>query len=312
MLTLAYNIVKARRWQEMRRRIQALPGVERMRLLGQIADDIRMLAPVAAHAATIERDDTDRAAEAADIYSVIIGAWLALDPTNPGWPGRDRLFVSRRDDLICACSALSSLGFFPADQVPGLVEEVDAEGSRAVVPGLENPGASSAEIPDLVWASALESARSKKRWRSTVGSNLLNASWVDPHWRGAPESWRTCVVLDAVEPVTLACRDLPLREGDKPAGLLALVKAPGARTADIVETWGKAGWDTASIDHDDAAQIYEALSTAYLHRPLALVLTMDNTAEKIPHIFDTRRESVLLGEMSDEQFSAIIGESLQL
>ena len=314
MFATVYNIVNIRRWQERRRRIQALSGPERRRILQCFSDDIRALLPAVARATTVGDDDIDRAMKTIDIYSVVIGAWLALDPTNTDWPGRDRLFVSRRDDLICACSALSSFGFFPAGQMPDLVEEAELHGSLTIIPGLEQPGVPGAEIPELVWESAQESARNKRRWRDHM-EKISQSAWVDSHWAAAPESWRTCIVLDSTDPITLTCRNLPVCGGDAPAGLLALIKAPDNLADTIAEDWWNSGWDAMTLKHNDPAQLYEVLATTHLHRPLAIVLTMDNAAGTTPYIsktFTLRRESGLLGEMSDEQFNAIIGQSLEL
>ena len=314
MFSTTFNIAKARRWQEKRKRIQAASGAQKLRLLQSFGEEIRTLAPAFNRATTVEKQDIASAAEVSSAFGAILGAWLNLDPTNPQWPGRDRLYVIRRDDLINACAALSVCGFFPPETVAGLVEDVDTKGRKAVVPGIESPGVPVDEIPQLIWESATESARDKRRWRETLGSAGHNA-WLSPVWRDAPETWRTCVILDTADPVTAQCRDLVRREDERLAGLVALVKTPEDAAHAVAEDWWGAGWDAALMDKSDILQMHDLLGGGRLEKPLAIVLSTSTKGRLLPHISKTvvrRRESGLLGEMSDEQFNALMGESLEI
>lgn len=313
MFSTAFNLAKARRWQEKRKRIRAASGAQKLRLLRSFGEEIRALAPTFTRVATVEKQDIASALEVSSAFGAILGGWLNLDPTNPLWPGRDRLFVIRRDDLINACAALSVCGFFPPEEVPELVEAVDARGSAAAVPGIESPGVPADELPRLVWESATESARDKKRWRDALGSGMRDM-WFSPGWSDAPETWRTCVVLDVADPVTARCRDLLRRRDEVPAGLVALVKAPEGAAHGVAEDWGSAGWEAVLVDKGDLVRMHDVLSGAKPGVPLAIVLSTSTESEALPHISRTivrRRESGLLGEMSDEQFNALMDESLR-
>lgn len=310
MLKYIHDIGRARAWKQQRQHIRAASGSDRLHLLRQFGDQIRSIIPEVAKAGTVERDDLSRAMDVATIHGAIIGAWLSLDPANPDWPGRDRLFVIRHEDLINTCSALAALGFFPVDVVAELVERVDVEGRKAVIPGIESPGVPAEEIPDLMWESALESARSKRRWRDALGGRL---DWADPAWRETSAVWRTCGLFDIADPVTAKCRDLPTREGESPAGLTVLVKVPHSDVRAVVDEWYAHGWEAVMVNRTDCLSLYEALVSADMDKPLAVMLGSGIVAQ-MPHISRTairRRESGLLGEMSDEMFSEIMGKSLK-
>ncbi len=311
MLDTIRDLGRARRWLRLRNRIRgADTSQERQRLLRRFGEEIRRLTPtLAKKASTVEREDITRADEVAAAHGVVIGAWLQLDPRNPEWPGRDRLFVIRREDLINTCSALSTFGFFPVDLAAALVERVDTEGRKAVVPGLEAPGFPAEEIPELLWESALESGRGKRVWRERVGED---AEWVETSWRDMPAVWRSVAIFDAADPVTEQCRVLPGREGDKPAGLVALVKVGHVEAQEMSDSWTAAGWRTAVVGRYDSLGLYEALTSADMGIPFAVMLATTSASTRL-HISKTalrRRESGLLGEMSDAQFNDLMGEFL--
>lgn len=310
-LKFFHDISRARRWQKMRKRIRHASGTDRLNLLRYFGDQIRALIPSVARAATVELEDITRAIDVASMHGAVIGAWLSMDPANPTWPGRDRLFVIRHEDLINTCSGLAALGFFPPNKVVELVERVGAEGRRATVPGIEFPGAPAEEIPNLMWESATESARNKRRWRERLAET--GAGWADPAWRDSPAAWRTCGIFDIADPVSAKCRELPMRGGEAPAGLVVLLKVPQAEAASHADNWYAHGWETAIVNRDDYLSLYEILVAASMDKPLA-VMTAVGQGSTVPHISRTvirRKESGLLGEMSDEQFNEIMGESLK-
>jgi len=49
----------------------------------------------------------------ADIIAVLYGAVLRVDPTDPGWPGRDRFILSKGHAGACVYAVLAERGFFP-------------------------------------------------------------------------------------------------------------------------------------------------------------------------------------------------------
>jgi cob(I)alamin adenosyltransferase len=199
--------------------------------------------------------------------------------------------------------------------VAGVVEQVDTEGRKALIPGLESPGVPAGEIPALLWESAVESARSKKRWRDQcVGAGAGNALWADASWRDSPAVWRSCALFDAADPVTEECRALLSKGGEEiPAGLVAIVKTPRGEAEDLSQRWMESGWTVVTVSRDDSIGLYETLTEADMSKPLAVVLTIGAAVSARLHVSRTairRREEGLLGEMSDDQFSEVMGEFL--
>lgn len=298
------------RWQKLREQIQfSQNSQQRLDLLRTFGDEIRRFLPDAAKAATVDRDDLARALEVATIHGAIIGSWLDLDPENPDWPGRDRLFIVRRDDLITTCCVFAGLGFFDETIVGSVIDYVDSSGSKAFVPGIEAPGAPVDAIPDLLWESAVESARSKKKWRE---ANINHSNWADEKWAASPAVWRSCAILDTADPVTEKCRYLAARDDDAAAGLVVIIKVPRSEAPQLADSWAECGWDTQLKNRSDCLGIYQTLAEATFERPLAILITVGamQTPQHISKTIIRRRESGLLGEMSDEQFNALISDCI--
>lgn len=308
MFASTYNIVKARQWQEKRRRIRSASGAVKLRLLQSFGDEIRALPPAPAAPPP----------EPISFFNAVLGAWLNIDPANPDWPGRDRLFVVPRAELVNACAFLAVCGFFAPEKLPDLVENIGAFGLTATVPGLESPGIAAEEIPHLLWESAVASARDKRRWRE-VSASFGHDDWFSPAWRDAPESWRTCVVLDSEAPVAAACRELAGRREDQAVGLVALVNAPEACAAAVVGDWEAAGWRAVMTGARDIARVHDILAEATLEQPFAVVLSVASAkgvaaagAGGAAKAVEKRSGGAeLLGEMSDEAFTALFDESLK-
>lgn len=297
------------RWKALRRKIAAAEEGERYRLLRYFGDEIRALA---SRVVKLSGDawDINVTLELATAQGTVFGGWLTTEPANPDWPGRDRFFLARPGDLLSCCCGLSVLGFFPADQVAAIADAASEAGREAVVPGLEAPCRPTAEIAALAWESAIESARSKRRWRDYLGKDA-GRDWAAPEWRDSPATWRTCVILDGADAGADICRNLPTRGGDKPAGLSTLVTVPRSGTAAAVDEWRKAGWDALSIVRCDCLGLYDALSAPDGHEPRAIIIGVGQTPAPSSRTERRSREPTLLGELSDEQFNAIMGESLQ-
>ena len=296
------------RWQTLRQRIRTANGFDRLGLLRRFGDEVR--AVMAAFPETMgQHGPVVDSPEIIATQGAVIGAWLSLHPGNPTWPGRDRLFLSSAGDLRAICATLATLGFFSPER--GAQFACGAE--RPVsIPGIEAAGAATGELPGLIWESAVESARSKKRWRDAMASRH-DCAWAEPWWRESPAVWRTCVLLHAADAVTRECRALPARGGDAPAGLVAFVKTPRSEAHAQADEWETAGWTAAVINRGDYLTLYDLLITAVMDKPLAVVLGSGSAVSG--RFFPTatqRGDDNLLGKMSDEQFEALIGESLDL
>lgn len=301
---------RIQRWRKLRERIRCLEnGPEKLELVRSFGDEIRLFMPDTVNSPTVDRDDIARALEVATVHGAIIGSWLEIDPANPAWPGRDRLFVVRQEDLVTACCVFATMGFFPMEKVADVVDHVDSAASLAVVPGIEEPGAPAESIPDLLWESGLESAKSKKRWRD---ANLRHDRWANEKWARSPAAWRSSVLLDTADPVTDGCRRLALRRDEAAAGLTAFVKVPRLDAASVAESWEASGWDVRVFNRTDCLGLHQFLLDNVFDRPVAAMIATGGTSQNPRHISRTyarRRESGLLGEMSDEQFSAMLEDS---
>ena len=75
----------------------------------------------------------------ADILGVLYGDILQVRPTEPGWPERDRLILSKGHSCTSLYAALALRGFFPLEEL----NEYGTDGSRLMshashsVPGVE-------------------------------------------------------------------------------------------------------------------------------------------------------------------------------
>lgn len=309
MLKIVHDVARAKRWQKIRRKIRSASGHERYRLLRRFGDEIRAISPLVAKASA-QSWDMAAALELSTMQGVVIGGWAEMSPANPDWPGRDRIFLTRKEDLVTTCAILSTLGFFPSDQAAALLDQAEADGRDAVIPGIECPGARPAETMAMAWESAVESGRSKRRWRDRFAKQ--NPKWAEPWWRESPAAWRTCVAADAGTPHAELLRDFPLRGGERPAGFVALLMAPRNEADALAEQWARSGWETETINRTDCVTLYHTLIRTPGAKPLAVFLaTAQPGSQNMTRIRLRRKEAELLAELSDDQFNALMGETLR-
>lgn len=309
MPTQAPDIGRAKRWQAVRRKIRLADPDERYQLLRYFGNEIRVLTPMAVKEST-GTWDMNAATEIMSAQGTLMGGWWQADPTNPKWPGRDRLFLGRREDLPGVCCCLAILGFFPADRVASLIDGVLTDGREAAIPGIEHPGADPEEIPALAWESAIESARSKRRWRDYLGMDA-GRQWAEKSWRESPAVWRTFALLDALSPAAADLMHYPARAGDAPAGFVTLIMVNRTEAPSLADEWQAAGWEASVVAKNDFQSLYDALATARDDRPTAIMLGIGQSPSFVSRTVRRVREPTLLGELSDEQFHAIMGESIQ-
>lgn len=309
MPTLSHDPTRAGRWRAIRWSIRAAGPEERYELLRRFGNEIRVLASPAVRESTVNWD-FNAAAELFTAQGALLGGWWQADPANPLWPGRDRVFVGRREDLLGTCCCLAALGFFPETEVATRIDFALAAGREGVIPGLEVPGLPPEEVLPLAWESAVESGRSKRRWREYLGLDSVR-EWTDAAWRDSPAVWRTFVVADAVL-ADRELRDRPRREQDSPAGLVVLVVVQRNDAPDLAREWHNAGWETTVVNRTDCLGLYEALATGRDARPTAVMLAIGHApSSPTARIARQPREVRLLGELSDDQFNAIMDESLR-
>lgn len=308
MQKMNFDPIRSYRWRATRRRIAIGSPSERATLLTRFGDEIRSLIPLVVRAS---RTDWDLAScfELSTALGVIVGGWLAVDPRNPEWPGRDRLYLCRRQDWIAACSVLSLSGFFPPEYVGRMVDSLETE-KPSPIPGIEMIGQPSRLLAKAAWDSALESNRSKRRWRENFSDND-NLDWVEPIWRNSNAVWHTCIVLDHEDESLPAIRNLAAASVENPAGLLALISVPRDDALLVANQWRECGWETLVVSRNDPCELYSCLCTPSGSRPIAIMLTFSDEPE-MPSTGTVRRgESMLIGELPDDQFNALMDATLQ-
>ncbi len=308
MFKMVHNIGRAQRWQALRNQIRSANRQERLLLIRNFGSDIQRKMPIALKSSGIERNDINRAIDSTNALAAIIAGWLLIDPTNPFWPGRDRLFITRKEDLINACWGLSAIGCFPDESVEEMISKVDFEGRKTFIPGIEAPGAPIGELAQMICQSALDSAKSKKIWRKSMGDQ---PAWADSEWAESDAVWRTCAIFDHSDAVAGQCRDLLPELPETPAGLVVVVKVERGEATKTAEEWMAKGWETAVIHRSDSLHLYELLTEIIRDQPFVIIMTVGQAAPpSITRSGIRRKESGLLADLSDAQFNEIMGESL--
>jgi transketolase len=75
-----------------------------------------------------------------DALAVLYGRVLRVDPSNPGWPERDRFILSKGHGPVAYYAILAHLGFFPVEWLDDFMEwggKLGSHPDRALVPGVE-------------------------------------------------------------------------------------------------------------------------------------------------------------------------------
>lgn len=106
----------------------------------------------------------------ADILAVLYSEVLRLQPSDPGWPDRDRLILSKGHACAGLYAALALRGFFPVEEL----ETYGRDGSRFMthvshkVPGVEFSTGSLGHGLAFGCGKALGARRGRKAWRVFV------------------------------------------------------------------------------------------------------------------------------------------------
>ena len=105
-----------------------------------------------------------------DILAVLYGSVMNFRPSEPDWPERDRLIVSKGHAAAAVYSALAELGYFPK----GWLDKYSSEGSPLIghvshtIPGVELSTGSLGHGLPVGAGLALTAKRTNKQWRSYV------------------------------------------------------------------------------------------------------------------------------------------------
>lgn len=308
MVMTSSSFARARQW---RAALQKCRPEDRGKLLATLVRDISSSIPLAANASRQEWD-VNACLEIAPALSVIIGAWMDAEPVNPEWPCRDRLFLTRRNDVLTAGSALAFMGFFEPDT---LVQKIDAPvgAPGASIPGLEPFRPTPTETVTAAWLSAVDSTRSKRYWFEAFAT-AEETPWADREWEEFGGVWKTCILLDHTAGEALeTLRTMPEKQDAQNInGLVALVAIPKtAGVTEFMERWRSAGWDAQTVTASDSAYLCEILKP-YESMPRVVALTTDPGQSMAAGQQSTGETSQLLGELSDDQFNALMDISVQI
>ncbi len=309
MQNLKTDPLRLTRWRTLRKRLTRSRPSECAKALLAFTDEVNALIPLVTRASNQQWNMSD-CQEIANALAVLMAGWLTINPANPQWPGRDRLYLCRKQDLVAACSVLSICGLYPPEYVARLIDSALSD-QPAALPGIELAGQPSALQAKHAWESALESGRSKRRWRETCSHTTPD--WTNPEWRESPAVWRSCLVLNHDDASLPGIRALAAQNGEKPAGLVAIVVTPRDDALSNAEQWREFGWETLVADRNESTELYSCLWSRVTARPLALMLTVSDEPQMRPTNVTARLDvqSPLLGDLPDDQFNALMGESLQ-
>ena len=114
--------------------------MERVRSMGITKTiDIDEVRRLMAHATGDEKHE-ESSTSTLDALAVLYGRVLRVDPSNPGWPERDRFILSKGHGPVAYYAILAHLGFFPVGWLDDFMDWGGRLGShpdRALVPGVE-------------------------------------------------------------------------------------------------------------------------------------------------------------------------------
>ena len=107
----------------------------------------------------------------ADILAVLYSGVLRVDPERPGWPGRDRLVLSKGHGCAGLYAALAETGFFPLDWLEDYCQDdahLAGHASHHGVPGVEVSTGSLGHGLSLGCGMALAAKRDRSDFRTFV------------------------------------------------------------------------------------------------------------------------------------------------
>ncbi len=227
-------------------------------LLRDIAADLRVSVVDTIQAARMGHIGGDFSV--ADILTTLFFGVLRLDPTDPAWPDRDRLILSKGHCSAALYAALAERGFIGKDQLRTFMAPLSAlngHPNRRKVPGVEaNTGPLGHGLPIGV-GCAVAARLAGKDWRTFVvlGDGELQEG---SNWEAA---------------MTAAHRGL--------SNLTAIVDRnrlqQGARTEDtarlepLADKWRAFGWDVWEVDGHDHGALLDAFESPPGNQPRCVI-----------------------------------------
>lgn len=195
-----------------------------------------------------------------DILTTLYAGVLRLDPTDPGFPDRDRSILSKGHCAAALYSVLALRGFISQDLLPTFMKPLsplNGHPNRRKVAGVEaNTGPLGHGLPIGV-GSAIASRLSGRNWRTFVvlGDGELQEG---SNWEAAMAAGHR-----GLDNLTAVVDRNRLQQGDRTEATNRLDPLP--------EKWAAFGWETFEIDGHDHAALYDVLTRPGAGRPRAVI-----------------------------------------
>lgn len=195
-----------------------------------------------------------------DILTTLFFDVLRLDPSNPNWPDRDRLILSKGHCTAALYSVLAKRGFFDEAQLDDFMAPLSAlngHPNRRKLPGVEaNTGPLGHGLPIAV-GSAIASRLSGRNWRTFVvlGDGELQEG---SNWEAAMAAGHR--KLNSLTAIVDRNR---------------LQQGAGTEDTNSLEPLGDKfvafGWDVVDVDGHDIGALRSAFETRGKERPRCVI-----------------------------------------
>lgn len=140
---------------------------------------------------------------AADIFTSLYFAEAAVDPSNPAWPDRDRVFLTTAHNTAIFYAALAERGFFPVEDLKNYVTDgsaLEINSSERMGPFVEATCGSLGQGLSVAVGCALSAKRQGRasRFYAIVGDGEMQEGqvWEAAMFAGAKGLDNLCLIVD--------------------------------------------------------------------------------------------------------------------
>jgi transketolase len=251
------------RWQQRRRVLDRADPAQRAALLLQASQGTRRQVLQMISRAGLGHIGGDFSVT--DILTTLFEAVLRIDPSQPGWPERDRFILSKGHCAAALYATLASCGYFPAARLVHFaanLSPLNGHPNRQKIPGVEtNTGPLGHGLP--------------------VGVGCATAAQL------GGQSWRTYVVLGDGELQEGSNWEAAMYAAQRGLGSLTAVVdrnrlQQGASVADtndlepLADKWRAFGWEVVEVDGHDYGELQLACTSPH---PLCPRVVIANTVK---------------------------------